>query len=108
MSGLLSMNLDKFLKAINYVSPLHYCVMLVANEVFTDSLKLTCSKSEALPDGKCLFSTGADVLELYDLKVDKTLYFVLFSVIIVLQRFISWSLLKVRLTKLSIKSLARK
>ncbi|TID30667.1 hypothetical protein CANINC_000734 [Pichia inconspicua] len=60
MSGLLAMTLDGFLKAINYTSPLHYCVMLIANRVFTESLQFTCTSSERLPNGNCPYINGAD------------------------------------------------
>lgn len=103
MAGLLAMTLDGFLKALNYVSPLHYCVMLVSNQVFTKSLKLTCTEDEKLANGECLFTDGSQVLEQYDLKVNMILYYVLFAVITILQRVISWGFLRVRLSKISLR-----
>lgn len=108
MAGLLAMTLDSFLKAINYVSPLHYCVMLFANEVFTASLKFSCTKEEALANGSCQFANGEQVLEAYNLKVNMTLYFVLFSVVTVLQRGISWVFLRIKLMKIDIKNMKRR
>lgn len=105
MAGLLAMTLDGFLKAINYTSPLHYCVMLVSNQVFTSSLKLTCTADERLLTGECIFSNGKQVLDEYNLKVNMTLYYVLFSVVTVLQRVISWAFLRVKLMKINIKKL---
>lgn len=105
MAGLLAMTLDSFLRAMNYTSPLHYSVMLVSNKVFNKSLHLTCTAAEALPNGDCLYTNGEQVLDEYGLRVNMTLYFVLFSVVTVLQRIISWSILKAKLMKLNIRRL---
>lgn len=102
MAGLLAMTLDSFLKAMNYLSPLHYCVMLIANKVFTPSLKLTCTSLEKLSNGECAYNNGLDVLTAFDIKVNETLYYVLIAVIVVIQRAISWLFLKVKLTKIHI------
>lgn len=107
MAGLLAMTLDGFLKALNYTSPLHYCVMLISNQVFNSSLKLTCTKDETLLTGKCMFSNGKEVLDEYNLKVDMVLYYVLFSVVTVLQRFISWLFLRVKLMKINVRTLKK-
>jgi ABC-type multidrug transport system ATPase subunit len=103
MAGLLAMTLDNFLKAMNYISPLHYCVMLTSNQVFTSSLKFTCTHEEASANGTCLFNNGEDVIKAYNLDINLTLYFVLFSVITVLQRVVSWMFLKIKLMKIRIK-----
>ena len=105
MAGLLAMTLDNFLKGINYLSPLHYCVFLISNKVFTPSLQFKCNPDEFLPNGECPFTNGQQVLEEYDLKVNVTLYFVLFAVISVIQRCISWCFLRIKLMKLNIKKL---
>lgn len=107
MAGLLAMTLDGFLKAINYISPLHYCVMLISNKVFTPSLKLTCTADEKLSTGQCLFTNGQQVLDEYHLEVNMVLYYVLFAVITVLQRVISWVFLRLKLMKLDMKKLTR-
>lgn len=107
MAGLLAMTLDGFLKALNYTSPLHYCVMLISNQVFTSSLRLTCTANERLSNGECLFNSGKQVLDQYNLKVDMTLYYVLISVVTVLQRVISWVFLRVKLMKISTKKLKK-
>lgn len=104
MAGLLAMTLDNFLKALNYISPLHYCVMLVANKVFTPALKLTCTELERLPNGNCQYNTGADVLKEFNLKINEPLFYILIAVIVVIQRAISWMFLKVKLTKIDISN----
>lgn len=105
MAGLLAMTLDSFLKAINYTSPTHYCVMLISNQVFTSSLRLTCTPEEQLKNGQCLFSNGEQVLNSYNLKVDMVLYYVLIAVVSIIQRIISWAFLKLRLMKVNIKKI---
>lgn len=105
MAGLLAMTLDSFLKAMNYLSPLHYGVLIFANNVFTSSLTFNCSATELSPDGSCLFTNGEQVKNAYHLAVDMTLYYILFSIITVCHRVISWGFLRVKLMKLSLKKL---
>lgn len=102
MAGLLAMTLGDFLKAMNYLSPLHYGIMLIANKVFTTSLKFTCTSLERLPSGKCPYENGLDVLKGFDIEINQKLYFVLIAVIIIIQRAISWLLLRLKLTKIRI------
>lgn len=107
MAGVLAMTMDGFLKAINYVSPLHYCVMLISNQVFTDKLRLHCTSSELLSNGSCTYDNGTQVLEEYNLKVNLVLYYVLFSVVVVVDRAISWAFLRIKLMKIDIKKFKR-
>lgn len=102
MSGLMAMNLGSFLRAMNYLSPPHYCVMMVANLIFTKSLKFHCLPDQMSSNGVCQFSTGLDVLKQYNLKVNMTLYWILISVMAVIHRAISFLFLELRLTKFRI------
>ncbi|GME71181.1 unnamed protein product [Ambrosiozyma monospora] len=101
MAGLLAMTLDNFLKAMNYTSPLHYTVMIVSNLVFTNDLKLYCTNSERLENGSCLFTTGKDVLDAYNLKVNLKLYLCLIALIAVLHRAISYLFLVLKQAKIN-------
>ncbi|GMM32133.1 hypothetical protein DAMA08_048780 [Martiniozyma asiatica (nom. inval.)] len=103
MAGLLAMTLDNFLKAMNYLSPCHYSVMLISNLTFDKSLEFHCSKSEELANGSCLFSNGEQVKDAYTLGVNITLYFILFTVVTICHRAISWGFLKVKLMKINVK-----
>lgn len=102
MAGLLAMTLGSFLQAMNYLSPLHYGVLLFANEVFTSDLTFFCTPTELSPDGSCLFTNGEQVKVAYDLVVNKVVYFVLFGVLTIVHRAVSWLFLKVRLTKFTL------
>ncbi|KAH3671245.1 hypothetical protein OGAPHI_000468 [Ogataea philodendri] len=102
MAGLLAMTLDDFLSALNYLSPAHYCVMTVSNLVFTDKLKLYCTKDELVNNGQCLFNTGKDVMDSYNLKVHLKLYLVLIAVVTVCHRLIPLALLRIKLVKTSL------
>lgn len=104
MAGLLAMTLDNFSKSLNYLSPLHYCVMLVANNVFTPALKLTCTSLERLPNGECQYTNGSEVLEAFDLEVNQEIYFIMIAVVVILQRIISWVFLRVKLARTIIGS----
>lgn len=103
MSGLMSMTLNSFLKAMNYLSPPHYCVLIITNLVFTKSLKIDCLPDQKSADGSCQFSNGLDVLSQYGLKVNMTLYWIMISVMAVLHRGGSFLFLKMKLTKLALK-----
>ncbi|VEU20699.1 DEKNAAC101617 [Brettanomyces naardenensis] len=103
MSGLLAMTLGSFLKAMNYLSPPHYCVMIISNLVFTKDLKFYCTPDEANADGSCSVANGHDVLVEYNLGVNMKLYFVLMAVICIIHRAISFLFLQVKLTKITIK-----
>ncbi|ODV84941.1 hypothetical protein CANARDRAFT_176364 [[Candida] arabinofermentans NRRL YB-2248] len=106
MSGLLAMTLGKFLKAVNYTSPAHYCVMIVAKLVFTKDLKFYCKGDESLSDGSCLFENGEDVMQTYGLQIDLKLYLVLIAVVTVLHRVIAYWFLKLKMTKVSLSKMA--
>jgi len=103
MAGLMSMTLNSFLKAMNYLSPPHYCVMIISNLVFTKSLKLDCLPDQKSADGSCQFSSGLDVLSQYGLKVNMNLYWILITIMAILHRGVSFLFLKLKLTKLALK-----
>ncbi|QPG75247.1 hypothetical protein FOA43_002597 [Brettanomyces nanus] len=103
MSGLMAMTLDSFLKAMNYLSPPHYCVMLIANLTFTPGLSLYCKPNEKSDDGSCQFTSGEDVVNSYHLHTNMTLYWILITVVCIIHRAISFVFLKIKLTKIRIK-----
>ncbi|KAG7886199.1 hypothetical protein KL936_005116 [Ogataea polymorpha] len=102
MAGLLAMTLDSFLRALNYLSPAHYCVMSISNLVFTKKLKLYCTDEERVNNGECLFNTGEDVMKSYNLKVNLKLYLILIAIVTICHRLIPLVLLRLKLIKFSI------
>ncbi|OWB59792.1 hypothetical protein B5S31_g1159 [[Candida] boidinii] len=102
MAGLIAMDLDGFLKAINWISPSHYGVYITANVVFTSDLHFTCGPSTMLANGECIFATGQDVRDLYKLNADLAKLFGLSALIVVIDRVISYLLLKFKLLRISV------
>lgn len=65
MAGILSVDMPRFLKAINYVSPLPY-VSRNLMPYFFRGVTFDCSPDDKLPGGSCVQTEGDDVLRLYD------------------------------------------
>ena len=66
MSGVLSINMPSFLQGVNCLSPIRYAIRNLAPYSLRD-ITFTCNESQRLPNGECTISTGAQVLQLYDL-----------------------------------------
>lgn len=65
LAGFISINIAPILSYINYISPLKYGSWIIANASLRD-VQFTCDSSEELPDGQCPFSSGIQILQLYD------------------------------------------
>ncbi|KAH3674487.1 hypothetical protein WICMUC_003325 [Wickerhamomyces mucosus] len=109
MGGLMSLNMNKVLKAINYISPLKYALSIMINMGFPASLQLTCDDTSKTASGDCIFNNGEDVLVEYGLKVDNyKVYFAALFAIAVGYRLLAYAILKVRLLKFNLGSFIRK
>lgn len=67
MGGLLSLNMNVFLKAVNWLSPLKYALSVLVNMTFS-GLKISCYDQVTYADGTCAFDSGEDVLREYHIK----------------------------------------
>ena len=63
MSGILSINMPSFLKAVNYLSPVRYAIANLAPYTLR-GVKLTCEEYQK-SGGRCPVETGEQVLGLF-------------------------------------------
>ncbi|CDO92856.1 unnamed protein product [Kluyveromyces dobzhanskii CBS 2104] len=97
MSGILSLQMPKFWKGLNYVSPVHYTSMILINYSFPEDLQFTCNDGGRASDGSCMFKNGRDVLENYGLDVDTSVYLGVLVAVWVVYRIIPYLILKAKL-----------
>jgi hypothetical protein len=93
MSGILSINMPAFLSALNYLSPLRYSVRNLAPYSLRD-IEFTCDAQQRLPDGSCTISTGAAVLDLYNLNVEPGWQLLALGACALVYRLVAYLLLK--------------
>ncbi len=66
MSGILSIGMPVFLKAVNYLSPIRYAIANLAPYTLR-GVQLTCGPDQQIPGSDdCIVSNGEAVLELFD------------------------------------------
>ncbi|KAG0682730.1 hypothetical protein C6P41_003495 [Kluyveromyces marxianus] len=97
MSGILSLQMPKFWKGLNYTSPVHYTSMILINYAFPDHLKFNCRDGGRNPDGSCIFSNGKDVIENFGLHVNTSVYMGALICVWVIYRAIPYFVLKIYL-----------
>ena len=93
MSGVMSINMPSFLRALNHLSPLSYAVRNLAPYSLR-GITFTCSPSQQLPNGQCAVSTGEQVLDLYNLNTNPGLNIMALGVCAVVYRLVAYVLLK--------------
>jgi len=69
MGGTMSINMPKLLQGFNYLSPVKYAVLALANLAFKN-IEFGCLASQRLANGTCPKQTGDDILKLYKLDND--------------------------------------
>ncbi|SCW00209.1 LAFE_0B11848g1_1 [Lachancea fermentati] len=97
MSGLMSLQMSRVLKGINYISPMNYTSMIMINMAFPDDLRLTCKDGGQTTDGSCTFSTGRDVLETFGLVKSVRIYLGVIICVWFIYRLIAYLILKAKL-----------
>lgn len=97
MSGLMSLNMSRILKGINYLNPVGYTSMIIINLAFPDDLQLTCNDGGRLEDGSCEFGTGRDVLEAYGLTTNVPKYLGIAICVAAIYRLLAFFTLKAKL-----------
>jgi ABC-type multidrug transport system ATPase subunit len=98
MGGVLSIDMPAPLQALNYASPIRYAVRAFA----TTSLRgvsFSCDAAHTGPDGRCIISTGTQVLQLFKMDVGTLMNVVGLAVCVVAYRLIAWALLRIVRTK---------
>ena len=93
MGGVMSINMPKLFKAVNYLSPIRYALRAVAPYSLR-GVTFTCNDSQRLQDGRCPIETGQDVLDLYKFDVDPAVNIACLAACVVVYRILAWGLLK--------------
>lgn len=69
MAGFISINMSTTLTYLNYMSPIKWGSWIISNAVFREAT-FTCSEAERLASGECPYSSGDQVLRLYNMYVE--------------------------------------
>lgn len=101
MGGLLSLNMNVFLKAINWLSPLKYALSVLVNMTFAD-LEISCYDQVTYADGSCAFDSGEAVLNEYHIKNSVPHFCAAMVGVVVLYRLLAFLVLE--LTRYNFKS----
>ncbi|KAK5995458.1 putative ABC transporter ATP-binding protein/permease [Cladobotryum mycophilum] len=94
MAGVLSIDMPKPFKALNYLSPVRYATRAVAPYSLR-RVPFYCKPEQTLPDGSCPITTGEQVLKLYNFDVDPVVNVAALAGCIVVYRLLAWALLRV-------------
>jgi hypothetical protein len=93
MSGVLSINMPKFLQGVNFLSPIRYAIRNLAPYSLRH-ITFTCSAEQRLPNGECTITNGMQVLRLYDLDVNPEVNIAGLAACTVVYRLLAYLLLK--------------
>ncbi|KIY73714.1 P-loop containing nucleoside triphosphate hydrolase protein [Cylindrobasidium torrendii FP15055 ss-10] len=103
MAGLMSIDQPGFFKGLNRISPLGYAVKNLTPYSFRGQT-FACTDAQRLPDGRCIISTGEDVLAIYNLEeIDAALNLGAIVVTVVVYRLIAYAILKLAKTRFRIR-----
>lgn len=99
MAGIMSLNMDKVLKGINYISPLKFSTIILVNMGFPESVEFGCASGAT----DCVATTnGTQVLEEYGLLAEYHYCFGAVAAVAVVYRVISYVLLRLKLLKINV------
>ncbi|KAK5192289.1 hypothetical protein LTR92_007464 [Exophiala xenobiotica] len=73
LAGVLSIDIDGFLQAVNHISPIKWQVGALLSYSLR-GITFTCTDAQRLANGECPISSGEQVLDLYRLDVDTAAY----------------------------------
>ncbi|KAF1983495.1 P-loop containing nucleoside triphosphate hydrolase protein, partial [Aulographum hederae CBS 113979] len=93
MSGIMSISMPSFLRAMNYLSPAKFVVGNVAPYALRGQV-FSCDPAQMLPNGRCPLQTGEEILQLYRLDVDPRWQVVGLAACMVVYRGVAYLLLK--------------
>ncbi|KAI6560977.1 hypothetical protein MCOR03_004080 [Pyricularia oryzae] len=98
MGGIMSIDMPAIYDAFNHISPVRFAVLALAPYTLR-GVQFSCEASQRLPNGRCIISTGEDVLDLYKLNVNGTLNLGYLMVLAFAYRIAAWALLRAVRTK---------
>lgn len=73
IAGFIALDMPQFVVWIAYSSPNKWGSIIMTNAVLKDKT-FTCSSSEEVQDGQCVYNTGEDVLRQYDMEYGDHFY----------------------------------
>jgi len=95
MSGVLSINMPRFLQGVNYLSPIRYAIRNLA-PYSLKGIVFHCTNAQKLPDGTCPVTTGLQVLKLYDLDTNPAVNIAALGACTVVYRLLAYVLLRIK------------
>ncbi|KAK8050784.1 ABC transporter [Apiospora phragmitis] len=99
MAGIMSIDMPALFRAFNYLSPIRYATRALA-PFSLRGVEFTCDEAQRQPGtGKCIISTGEEVLDLYKLNVDGVVNIICLAGVVVAYRLVAWALLRVVRTR---------
>lgn len=98
MSGLMSFQMPRVLKGINYINPVWYTSIIFIRFAFPKDLKFTCAREGRNTDGSCILKNGHDVLKAYGLDKRNVNHFLGIAVcVVIIYRVLAYFVLRAKL-----------
>ncbi|GFF50054.1 uncharacterized ABC transporter ATP-binding protein/permease YOL075C [Aspergillus udagawae] len=94
LGGVMSLNVNDVLQAINHLSPIKYSIANLAPYGMRDQ-HFTCTASQLLANGTCPIQTGHQVLQLYNLDKNAPMNVMALGVCTIVYRLVAYAMLKV-------------
>lgn len=98
LGGVLSIDIDAFLAAVNHISPVKWQVGALLSYSL-HGIRFHCTPDQRLISGQCPIQTGEEVLDLYDLDVDTVAYALALGGVTIGYRVLGYVGLKIRRMK---------
>lgn len=92
LGGIMSLHVNSFLSALNYLSPVKYLIANLASYSMQGQT-FTCTEVQRLPNGQCPIADGAQVLALYNLDKNAGLNLMGLGICTVAYRLLAYALL---------------
>ncbi|KAF7169250.1 hypothetical protein CNMCM5623_002068 [Aspergillus felis] len=94
LGGVMSLNVNDVLQAINHLSPIKYSIANLAPYAMRDQ-NFTCTAAQLLANGTCPIQTGQQVLQLYNLDKNAPMNVMALGVCTIVYRLVAYGMLKV-------------
>ncbi|KAJ5130617.1 uncharacterized protein N7515_006656 [Penicillium bovifimosum] len=94
LGGVMSLNVNEVLQALNHLSPIKYSIANLAPYSIHGQV-FHCSGAERLANGNCLIDSGEQVLQLYNLDKDGPMNIMALGVCTIIYRLVAYAFLEV-------------
>ncbi|EAW09537.1 putative ABC efflux transporter [Aspergillus clavatus NRRL 1] len=94
LGGVMSLNVNEVLQAINHLSPIKYAIANLAPYALHGQ-EFTCTAAQRLADGTCPIQNGQQVLQLYNLDKNAAMNVMALGVCTIIYRVVAYLMLKV-------------